>query len=81
MTDDRFEMRKFAPLKAGHPAIGEKCILCGELILENDETTLIPIVPAGEEEKKKMLADRPFIAEAKLAHWRCWEFVREFTKE
>lgn len=81
MSEEQEEMRKFAPLTADHPAIGMQCILCGNPIIVGDETTLIPVAPASEEDKEKMLADRPYNAEAKIAHWRCWEFYVNFIKE
>jgi hypothetical protein len=66
-----FEVRKYEPLPENHPAVGMKCFFCEEEIKAGDETCLVPLRPAGEEEQAKMYQGRPYNCKAELAHWTC----------
>lgn len=70
-------IRKFKPLPERHPAVGTLCGICHTAFQAGDETTLIADHPADEEEKQKMLAGRPYTAEAILVHWRHYADILE----
>jgi hypothetical protein len=57
--------RKYAPLPADHPSIGDPCGLCEVPFKEGDETTLIPM------ESREAPARGWHAAEAMLVHWAC----------
>lgn len=64
-------MRKFRPLPADHPLVGEKCEVCGELFEAGHETTLIGTIPADAEEARKAQQGRAYTARATPVHWDC----------
>ena len=55
------EYRKFPPLMAGNPCVGDPCGLCGGQLRAGDETTL---VPTGEHRPSRTVT-------AALCHWEC----------
>jgi hypothetical protein len=69
-------MRKFPPLMEGHWLVKETCPICTKRFSVGDETTLVPLYPADEENQAKAIAGRPYTAVAKLVHWTCWEEAR-----
>ena len=65
-------MRKFPPLAADHPAVGQVCPACRKAIEAGDETTLIALGPGDDpEEQARARAGRPYTAVAALVHWDC----------
>lgn len=64
-------MRKFDPLKADHPLVGDQCPVCEKHFVKGDEVTLVPLWPADPEEAKKAQQGRVFNAVAKAVHWDC----------
>lgn len=65
-------MRKFIPLPAGHPAIGETCPACGRPIAVGDETTLVALGPGDDPEAQKAAREgRAYNAVAAIVHWAC----------
>lgn len=64
-------LRKYDPLPADHPGVGQTCMLCNKFIQAGDVTTLLPTGPADDEEAEKMRAGRTYIAIAALVHWDC----------
>jgi len=64
--------RKFSPLPANHPLIGDICSACGQPFKEGDETTLIPLGP-GDDSKARMQCreGRAYNAIAAPIHWAC----------
>lgn len=70
-------MRIFPPLPADHPSVTKptRCLLCNEPFQAGDETTLIAVRPAGEEDAQKAAAGHPYNAEAELVHVACCEEV------
>jgi hypothetical protein len=59
----RLGLRKSSPLRAGHPAIGQPCVLCKAAIRAGDETGRVP-EPDSEE-----LA----VTVGPICHWTCIE--------
>lgn len=65
-------MRKFNPLSADHPAIGEPCAACKVPFEPGDETTLIALGPGDDEEQRERAREgRPYNAVAAHVHWAC----------
>jgi hypothetical protein len=56
-------LRKSSPLRAGHPAIGQRCVLCKCAIRADDRTGLVP-APDSEE---------PTMTDGLICHWACIE--------
>ena len=56
--------RRYPPLPAGHPSIGEPCGVCRRLIEAGDETTLVPVERPPDD-------GRVHTVEAALCHWVC----------
>src|SRR6202045_3302303 len=56
-------LRKSSPLRAGHPGIGQRCVLCKFAIRAGDRTGLVP--PLDSEE--------PALADGPICHWTCIE--------
>src|SRR5947209_9505146 len=54
---------KVVPLRADHPGIGQRCILCKRAIRAGDRTGLVP--PLDFEE--------PVLADGLICHWTCIE--------
>ena len=65
------QLRKFAPLLANHPLVGDICPVCNTSFREGDETTLVPTFPANETEAEKARAGKPYAAVAMPIHWDC----------
>jgi len=72
-------MRKFAPLLATHPLVGDMCPFCSEAFVVGDEVTLIEVRPADDEEAVKKAQGRVYTAEAKPHHWVCGNVQVERT--
>ncbi len=64
-------MRKYNPLKSGHPLIGGPCPVCEESFVVGDETTLMATVPASPEEAEKAQQGRAYNSQALPVHWAC----------
>jgi hypothetical protein len=66
-------MRKFPGLAADHWLVRERhqCPVCGEVFNPGDETTLVVVRPADEEDEAKKAAGRPYTALAEAVHWWC----------
>lgn len=73
-------MRIFEPLKPDHPIVGTPCWHCKRPFASGDHTTLIPTVPADEEEAAKARAGRAFTAQAYPMHADCAR-ARGYTLE
>lgn len=58
------ELRPMGPLAADHPAVGERCHVCGEPIGAGEVVTLIPHATDPNGPKWQTVA-------ADLAHWEC----------
>jgi hypothetical protein len=56
-------LRKSSPLRADHPGIGQRCVLCKRAIRAGDRTGLVP--PLDSEE--------PALADGLICHWTCIE--------
>lgn len=56
--------RRYPPLPAGHPSVGEPCRVCRRPIEAGDETTLVPIESPPD-------GGRGHAVEAVLCHWVC----------
>ena len=56
-------LRKSSPLRADHPGIGQRCVLCKRAIRAGDGTGLVP--PLDSEE--------PALADGLICHWTCIE--------
>src|SRR5579863_1772962 len=56
-------LRKSSPLRADHPGIGQRCVLCKCAIRAGDRTGLVP--PLGSEETA--------LADGLICHWTCIE--------
>src|SRR4029077_11147930 len=56
-------LRKSPPLRADHPGIGQRCVLCKGAIRAGDRTGLVP--PLDSEE--------PALADGLICHWTCIE--------
>jgi hypothetical protein len=68
MTD----LRKFNPLTADHPLVGDICPACGKAFEEGDATTLIPLGPGDDAEAQaRCRAGRAYNAVAAPIHWAC----------
>jgi hypothetical protein len=65
-------MGKFAPLKLGHPLIGEICLACQKPFVAGDVTTLIALGPGDDPEAREKAKKRlPYSAVAVPVHWDC----------
>jgi hypothetical protein len=56
-------LRKSSPLRADHPGIGQRCVLCKRAIRAGDRTGLVP--PLDSEE--------PALDDGLICHWTCIE--------
>src|SRR5271166_2820445 len=56
-------LRKSSPLRADHPGVGQRCVLCKRAIRAGDRTGLVP--PLDSEEPAK--------ADGLICHWTCIE--------
>src|SRR5579862_3246805 len=56
-------LRKSSPLRADHPGIGQRCVLCKFAIRAGDRTGLVP--PLDSED--------PGLADGLICHWTCIE--------
>src|ERR1700694_951270 len=56
-------LRKSSPLRADHPGIGQRCVLCKFAIRVGDRTGLVP--PLDSEERA--------LADGLICHWTCIE--------
>jgi hypothetical protein len=59
----RLGLRKSSPLRAGHPAIGQPCVLCERAIRAGDETGRVP-----EPDSEELV-----ITDGLVCHWTCIE--------
>jgi hypothetical protein len=69
-------MRKFEPLKADHPLVGEKCASCGKTFVVGDVPTLVMLGPGDSEENRAKAREGSWYnATAAPCHWSCatWE--------
>lgn len=65
-------MRKYEPLKAGHPSIGDTCPACHKPFVEGDETTLVALGPGDDEKEQRKCAEgKAYDAVGALVHWKC----------
>lgn len=65
-------MRKFEPLKADHPTVGQECPACHTPFKEGDELALVPLGPGADlEERERAREGRPYNAVAVPVHWGC----------
>ncbi|MHC4214260.1 MAG: hypothetical protein ACYSWP_12905 [Planctomycetota bacterium] len=72
MPKTQIKLRKFEPLPAEHPGIGEECTACRKEIKEGDILTLVPIGPGDDpEEMAKCYAGKAYNAQAIMIHWTC----------
>jgi hypothetical protein len=67
--------RRYGPMSADHPAIGELCSACRTPFEPGDFTTLVPTGPDNPEDEAKRLAGRAYNAAALHVHWDCRERV------
>ena len=66
------DMRKFSPLSADHPLIGDICPACRKPFVAGDITTLIPLGPGDDEEsQERCRKGRVYNAVAAPVHWSC----------
>ena len=65
------QLARYGPKRPNHPSIGEPCWICDVAFAEGDYTTLIPVAPAGNDERARMEAGAPYTAEAREVHWSC----------
>lgn len=72
LGDTPNDLRKFAPLNDGHPALGGHCQACGRRFCFGDITALVALGPGDDdEERDKAKAGCWFNAVAILLHWSC----------
>lgn len=66
------ELRKFGPLPADHPLVGDTCAACRVNFVAGDEMTLVSLGPGDDsEEREKATAGRPYNSVAAPVHWAC----------
>lgn len=66
------DFRKFGPMPADHPAIGQPCPACEVPIVEGDIATLVLLGPGSSEEARERAREgRPYNGVAALVHWAC----------
>lgn len=64
--------RKFAPLLADHPLIGQECPVCHTPFEVGAVVTLIALGPGKDPEAQERAREgRPYNAVAMAAHWTC----------
>ena len=63
MSLRRLGLRKSSPLRVGHPAIGQPCVLCKYAIRAGDRTGLVPALDSEE----------PAMTDGVICHWTCIE--------
>jgi len=63
---------KIGPKDIGHPTVGGVCLLCQEVYVVGDYTTLLPLGPGASEDSRKLArAGEPYEGIAVEAHWSC----------
>jgi hypothetical protein len=66
------EQRKFGPMTADHPSIGQTCPGCSQPIAAGDYTTLVVVGPGDDpEERERKRNGRFYNAVCVIAHWGC----------
>ena len=83
MSDSERLGRWFGPKTADHPSIGLPCPLCGVPFKEGDQTGLVNIRPASDEDAAKAERGLPHTCEAKELHRACiasaWRAFDEYS--
>lgn len=65
-------MRRYGPMPADSPTIGQKCPACDQPFREGDYTTLVAIGPGFHpEERERCREGRPYNAVCLEAHYAC----------
>jgi len=64
--------RKFGPLSADDPLVGDECPACKKEIVTGDYVTILDLGPGDEpESRQRARAGRPYNAVAVAVHYAC----------
>jgi hypothetical protein len=65
-------LRKFNPLAAEHPAVGQECAACRRRLVAGDTTTIVSLGPGDDpEEQENARRGLAYTAVGALVHWAC----------
>lgn len=70
MRGDVLNDRQLPPLAADHPAVGARCIVCGQRLAAGARVAMVEREPADAGEGRKALSGRAYTAVAGLVHER-----------